>query len=281
MLLISSSPRSQTRAESESAVSSGRFPFRLVWCSLAILVIAAGTIFGQVNRNTVAQQNTNLESQKLQFEVDKLQLEVRKLQKDNTEFPGWVTATIAGVLGGLLGTFATIWIARKTRIGDIDKAVHTKRLESYPKLVWAGAPLAVYFPHAKEATSIGPGECQKIGENMSKWYFSGGGLLLSVEARNAYFRLARALTRAAKAERLSSPTFSEHAELISVEQLRQYRELIRRNNDLDDVENWQFGAKLDDKIPANLFRDYVFLQELTSKLRTELAEDLRGRRRPS
>ena len=152
--------------------------------------------------DAAGQRGLDLESQKLQLEVSKLALEVDKLQKDRAELPVWVTGTIAGLLGGLLGTGATVWIARKTRRAELEKAVHDKRLESYPKLVWAGAPLAVYFPSTKESTPVGPEECQRIGELLSRWYFSGGGLLLSIEARNAYFKLARALTRAANSNRL-------------------------------------------------------------------------------
>ena len=246
-----------------------------MWFSLALGIFVVTAL------DTVGQRRIDLESERLQLEVAKLGLEVEKLQKDRAELPAWVTGTIAGLLGGLLGTGATVWIARKTRRGELEKAVHDKRLESYPKLVWAGAPLAVYFPNVKESTPVDPEQCHQIGENLSRWYFSGGGLLLSIEARNAYFKLARALTRAANSNRLWCPTFPADADDISLERLREYRALLSRQNDLNDVENWCFGADLAETTAAHRFRDYVFLQELASQLRSQLAEDLGARRRPS
>ncbi len=47
------------------------------------------------------------------------------------------------------------------------------------------------------------------------------------------------------------------------------------------IAKWQFGiAAGEDAPPHQRFRDYVFLQNLSSKLRTALAQDLRSRRRP-
>jgi hypothetical protein len=111
----------------------------------------------------------------------------------------------------------------------------------------------------------------------------GGGLLLSTEARDTYFRLARALTRASLAQDLKVPAFRKDAEDISVEKLNKYQEeLCKLKFDLNDVENWSFGGPGSEKEAlACRFRDFVFLQRLTSQLRTRLTEDLRSRRRPS
>ena len=47
------------------------------------------------------------------------------------------------------------------------------------------------------------------------------------------------------------------------------------------IAKWQFGIEAaEDAPPHQRFRDYVFLQNLSSKLRTALAQDLRSRRRP-
>ena len=47
------------------------------------------------------------------------------------------------------------------------------------------------------------------------------------------------------------------------------------------IAKWRFGVAAPvDAPPHQRFRDYVFLQNLSSKLRTALAQDLRSRRRP-
>jgi hypothetical protein len=116
---------------------------------------------------------------------------------------------------------------------------------------------------------------------MSDWYFEFGGLLLSTDARNAYFRLSRALLRGSIAGELRMPSLPEDAEHISVEKLKGYRSTLAIEHDLDDVEAWKFGdAQPDAQIPHR-FRDFIFLQRLSSELRTSLAYDLRSRRRPS
>jgi hypothetical protein len=197
--------------------------------------------------------------------------------------PAWLPAVL-GFLTGVIGTAASVWLARRTRRGALDQSVHNKRLESYPRLVKATARLAIYFPGGDPpAASLGPKGCGAMGQAMSEWYFDGGGLLLSVEARDAYFRLARALTRASLGGgRLRAPTFPDDAEDVSVAKLDSYRQELAGERDLDDVESWSFGGPdSEGDPPARRFRDYVFLQRLSSALRTTLSEDLRGRRRPS
>ena len=58
---------------------------------------------------------------------------------------------------------------------------------------------------------------------MSDWYFEGGGLLMSVATRDAYFMLARALTRASLPKELIVPMFPNDAEYISVQKVNYYR----------------------------------------------------------
>lgn len=209
--------------------------------------------------------------------------EVESTKPQPRSVPGWLPAVV-GFVTGVAGTATSVWVARRTRRGALDQSVHNKRLELYPRLVKATARLAVYFPGGDPpAASIGPKECGAMGRAMSEWYFEHGGLLLSVEARGAYFRLARALTRASLiGGRLRAPTFPEDAEEISVARLDAYRRELAQERDLDDVESWSFGGPgSEGDSPARRFRDYVFLQRLSSALRTTLSEDLRGRRRPS
>jgi hypothetical protein len=241
-------------------------------CALAFsaVILAWGEI-------ATAQQPTTLDGRKAQLEVQKLELEVKRLAEDRHEWPGWLTAVL-GLLVGVAGTAATIWGARRARRGALDQSVHEKRLESYPDLVNASADLALYFPRAE---AMGPDECRALGELMRVWYFKGGGLLMSAETRNAYFALARALTRASLAGRLSVPRFPKDADSISEQTINKYRDELKAL-DLDNVEEWTFGGYESElEKPAFRFKDFVFLQRLSSTLRTKLCEDLHSRKRPS
>jgi hypothetical protein len=189
---------------------------------------------------------------------------------------------------GMAGTAVTWWISRRARVGEHDKTVHEKRLDAYPKLVRATSPLAVFFPHTEKSAlaALDKDACAEIGAACSRWYFSEGGLLLSRESRDRYFALVTALNRAAYTDTpLSVPAFPGDATLLSVELVDQYREELAGSLDLNAVATWEFGKRA---APAGTalaaayrFKDYVFLQRLSSRLRTTLAQDLRSRRRPS
>lgn len=227
---------------------------------------------------TAQERPHTVEDRKAELEVQKLALEIAKLNQDSVQFPTWLTAVL-GVLAGAAGGATSVWVARRTRLGALDQSVHEKRLESYPKLVETTARFALYFPLA---TCVDPRECAAIGEAMRAWYFAGGGLILSTEARDAYFQLARALTRASLAAELSVPVFPRDAGEISVEKVNKYRAELARRFDLDNVEEWNFGAAgSETQSAAFRFKDFVFLQKLSSTVRTRLSEDLRSRRRPA
>lgn len=240
----------------------------VVWLTLLIL---SGTL-------RAAEQDAARSRPEL--ELQKLELEIRALQKQQ-QLPAWFSGVL-GVLVGIVGAGSTLWIARRTRTGELDQSIHDKRIEKYPRLVNATASLAIYFPdYASHSGSIGPRQCKEMGHAMSKWYFSGGGLLLSEKARDAYFSLALALTRASGASDLCTPTFPKDADQISGDTLKQYRQTLSIK-DHPHVERWQFGPKVEDSAsPEQRFKDYVFLQHLSSTLRTNLAGDLQSRRRPS
>jgi hypothetical protein len=226
-----------------------------------------------------AEANAQGPSQRAELERQKLELEVAKLRRDRGGTPPWLAGAL-GVLTGALGAATSFWVARRARWGALDQAVHEKRLERYPDLVEAASALALYFPDfGPDQSSLSPEKCGQIGRAMSRWYFAGGGLLMSVEARDAYFRFARALTRASMASRLNVPVFPGDANEVSFEKIGMYRTELRTSNpSFDDVERWEFGGSTE---PHSRFKDYVFLQTLGSDVRTALSEDLRGRRRPS
>jgi hypothetical protein len=124
-----------------------------------------------------------------------------------------------------------------------------------------------------------------MGERMSCWYFEGGGLLMSSAARDSYFKLVRALTKAAGAKDLAVPTFPRDMQDVSLEKVHMSRKKLAVLN-LDNIEEWTFGSasvsRDQSKVELHLqFKDYIFLQKLASQLRTELSFDLRSRRRPA
>jgi hypothetical protein len=215
-----------------------------------------------------------------ELELQKLELEILALRKQQ-QLPAWFSGVL-GVFVGIVGAGSTFLIAVRNRAGELDQSVHDSRIEKYPRLVNATAPLAIYFPaDASDSGSIGPRQCGEMGHAMSEWYFREGGLLLSEEARDAYFRLARALTRASGAIDLCMPAFPKDAEKISAATLKHYRDTLAID-DQPDVERWQFGPNVEDSArPEQRFKDYVFLQHLSSTLRSTLAGDLQSRRRPS
>jgi hypothetical protein len=266
-----------------------------IWAIARALLVLAVVLYPsaatpQERIDAAQNRKAGLEIQKITLEIEKLDREIAELKTHESgaeQMPVWLKV-LFGFLGGIATTAASVWAARRARLGALDQSVHEKRLESYPGLVGAAAPLAVYFPPAASTESIAPRDCAVMGRTMSQWYLDGGGLLLSVEARDAYFRLARALTRASLAETLSVPRFPAHADSISVEKLEEYRKELagkRERHDksvLDDVEKWAFGGLIADGDPHHIkFKDYVFLQRLSSTLRTTLSKDLRSRRRPS
>ena len=268
-------------------VARNIWPLRAAACALLALII----LLADLPLGTAQQERNNLDLRKANLEVQKLELEVETLRNSLGGPPAWATGII-GLVVGTAGTALTAFLlARRERRGALDQSVHEKRLELYGQLVNATAPLALFFPSVdavsrgsdSPAAWIRPEDCAAMGQAMSSWYFTGGGLLLSVEARDAYFRLARALTRAYLAEELRVPTFPTDAADIGVETVRDYQdELAARGLNLNDVESWSFGGSVaDQEKPAFRFRDYVLLRRLSSNLRTTLSEDLQSRRLPS
>lgn len=230
-----------------------------------------------------AQSLNELQLTKTQREISKLDAEIENLRYE--PLTKWLPI-IAGLITGIVAGFFSFALAHRLRVATLDQATHGKRLECYPQIVKATSQLALYFPDGRPTgtASFDSHECRVAGRAMSEWYFfTGGGLLLSVEARDAYFKLARALTRASSAEVLKVPTFPDDAEDISREKVDEYHcQLIQQKLDLDDIEKWTFGSSPSEtEAPCMKFKDYLFLQRFASQLRTELSTDLRSRRRPT
>jgi hypothetical protein len=92
-----------------------------------------------------------------------------------------------------------------------------------------------------------------------------------------------------------APDFSNEAERVSKEQIEAYRNELGINPqgnlidadgkviDKKTEDTWKFAINISASAAsdAQRFRDFVFLQTLSSWLRTELTEDLASRKRPS
>jgi hypothetical protein len=255
--------------------------------------------------SVLQQRKGELDTQKLQAEVQKLRLEIRWW---------WLSSGPLGFVGGIVAALAAVFVAWLARRGGLTQATHQKRLESYPKLVAATAPFAIYFPGDTPAPRRF--DTKAIGQALSKWYFEEGGLLMSKDARNAYFRFARALTRASCAKQLK---IDHTPPAVSEQILRRYRNVLSESYKLDlwsptsyEVESWPFGSNNEpsncepglrcrfkiflqkwrrkfygdrtwdtDLAIAKNIKDYVFLQQLSSLLRTSLTDDILSRRRPT
>jgi hypothetical protein len=312
------------------------FPRHLTSFFLACVLLVAAVAVSFPPSWAIAQcqqVNEELPSSKIELEVIKLQEEIRKFRADakNTNFD--VTKWLSFIVG-FLGLFSAAWVALANRRGSTNAEVHKKRMEIYPNLIAATAPLALFFPHEVRTrkSALSAKECEKMGRALSEWYFTMGGALMSKNTRGMYFRLVRALTLASSVPLLCADNFRLKAEQVSVDKFNGYRSSMlssmsdklgvlpsmvsfQKRSELflthpfgskarenawtswrlasaDAVEAWSFGhsiqgnsgsASADPASAANpwmRFKDFVFLQNLSSQLRTALTLDLRGRRRP-
>lgn len=214
-----------------------------------------------------------------QEQLRKLRLEIHALERAQS-IPIWVTqggTLVVGLLVGFLSAWGAWQGAYRGRIAALDKSVHDKRIEVYAGLAAATESLALYFP---PVTILSRTHCESMGEALRAWYFQHGGLLMTRGSRDAYFKLARVLTLAARAqaERLAVPNFPADAVMISKELIDTYREAL--GEALNDVGRWTFGEVSEPKSDVERFRDYVLMQKYSSQLRSELTADIRGRLPP-
>lgn len=267
-------------------------------CSVAITIFITILLIGcGSSASDTAKVYDGVGDRKAVAELEKLELEVQKLRKEAAShnylepyLTGEQTKLLLPFLAGLLTALLPVWGAWRARMGSLDQAVHQNRLSAYPGLIKAGARFAIYFPSRPVGAwswPITPDDCRDVGKAMSQWYYAGGGLLLSHTARDAYFKLARALTLASYASELRVPRVPDDMKEISKEKVDKYRKDLRNKlgrKEVDNVETWAFGRTLsaaEAADPGAAFCDYVILQTLVSDLRTKLSKDLRSRRAPS
>jgi hypothetical protein len=256
------------------------------------------------------------ERAKIDAESEKLREEIKKLREANASpfTAPWVTP-VAALFGVLLSTGIGWYTALRNRVGSFDQKVHEARLNAYGRLMNATDALALYFPKQ----FVEPAVCRSAGERMRTEFFGIAGALLRSEARKRYMALADALTRAATATRLDAPSSADdYRRWIGDGKMERCRavlgltgtdsrtaqacathefgtapaEALRRclaghEGDLPMLQArcpalWHAGAgQRAETAAAYLLRDYVVLQTLSSRLRTALNEDIRGRLRPA
>jgi hypothetical protein len=250
--------------------------------------------------------------QKQALEIEQLKLQNEKMRRDSSRLNQPWVVPLSAFLGALIATGGAWWAARKSRLGTFDQAVLEKRLEKYQEIVAATKPLALYFPE----TTLTKLLCKEAGEQLRACYFSGIGVYLSEEARNSYFRLVEALTRAADADAIDVPALNDYPQWVSGSRIDEYRKLLNlslKHASKEIIAAWRFGQTTERGRPilyrvlrsepvaeedlaphsgiagaahpktaaaAHLFRDFVLLQLVSSRLRTALADDLGGRHRP-
>ncbi len=95
---------------------------------------------------------------------------------------GLWSALVGGLVGAVVaavGTWLQSWIGAKIKI---DEGLRAKREADYLKL-WTLTGLIPKYPRAEDVTHA---ELDRLSRDMRDWYFDGGGLYLSRQARKAY-----------------------------------------------------------------------------------------------
>lgn len=108
--------------------------------------------------------------------------------------PDDLMSAMATALVAALLSFATTYVGLRTKIrrdleAQYDKDLRERRMTAYSALWALTEPLAIYSPPRKLS---GHG-ARALSERLRHWYFTDG-IVLSREARKAYFALQKALT---------------------------------------------------------------------------------------
>ena len=136
-----------------------------------------------------------------------------------------------------------------------------RRIDAYKDL-WKRLEVFALYQPAEDVTYA---ELEPFAVGLREWYFSLGGLLLSTEARNAYFAVQDAVVRARRA--------AEKNSLTGPLRTRSESFTLTEADEQDRIETaWEPGT--------NPKRDYFEIRRQTSALRSKLCDDLGTRARP-
>ena len=151
---------------------------------------------------------------------------------------------------------------RQQLASQYDADLRARRFKAYASLWRPLEPLALYTP----PSDVTYQDLDDLASHLRRWYFARGGLLLSEEARECYFDLQDALTRALRA--------ADEAQLPRTQVIRR-RDLLLTRSELDGLE--APGAEAPNGAPAPAF---LHVRRATSALRSALCVDLGSRAAP-
>lgn len=109
------------------------------------------------------------------------------LQVDQTALIAAGFALFGAIVGAALSAIATWRMATVTITAAFEGEKYRQRLTCYQAL-WSQTQRIRRTPDAEDRTNEG---LQETLNNLDRWYFQTGGLLLTDEARKAYFNLIR------------------------------------------------------------------------------------------
>lgn len=231
----------------------------------------------------------------------KTELEIDKLEWETGVGRIFTIATpllVVLVAGGLAAFFDRRLKAAELRFTELTAA----RQEAYAEAFSHLKPTALFYPPAARAKYgrdpdperpiLTPQDCATMGVALADWYFGTGGVLMSERARDAYFALAHALTRASDAEALHSPKVSNAKFLVDIPDLEKRRKdlgidiraMLGTNTAARgkrpgsrgpgaSVEDWAFNSAE----KGDSWRDFILIQSLASAFRTRLTDDIESR----
>ena len=111
-----------------------------------------------------------------------------------------VLAAIFGVVGGLASGAVAAWVAlrgkrldheveqNKLWVSAYEKTLFEQRLNEYREL-WA----LTEQTSRRYVEGLSTSKAKELGEELTSWYYRKGGILLTAEARNTYFRARESL----------------------------------------------------------------------------------------
>jgi hypothetical protein len=157
------------------------------------------------------------------------------------------TALVSGLVGlvvsGIGTYFGTQWKIRKDLEAKYDSDLRHLRLGTYQVLWGLLNPLSLYgrdsFPTRETIDSL--------AQTLTSWYFQEGGVFLSKNTRDAYFRLQRALQTLRFSDRWADD-WSQELDKDTFEHLRNIGSRLRTRMTLDVGTRRPFSLE----VPTNL-----------------------------
>lgn len=176
-------------------------------------------------------------------------------------------AALSAAIGVVAGLATTLLTALVKGRADIDTGLLAKREEAYEKLLALTSGLPAWPPN----DHLTYGDLAKIAEQMRDWYFVSG-LIMTGKTSHAYRGVQRAIER----RRLLAGDESLDRKLSETAPLALITEVDERLTDLAP----ETHKKVRGDSEAEPRDDYDRMQQLFSRLRTAMTEDLLSRSKP-